>query len=56
MPSKLLRSGCSRGDLRRQRADLRLRAAPRVTPGFSRPIIAIVLPQRLVSGLSGNGK
>ena len=27
-----------------------------VTPGFSRPIIAIVLPQRLVSGLSGNGK
>jgi hypothetical protein len=31
-------------------------ACAAVTPGFSRPIIAIVLPQRFVSGLSGNGK
>ena len=31
-------------------------ACAAVTPGFSRPIIAIVLPQRLVSGLKGNGK
>ena len=27
-----------------------------LAPGASRPIIAIVLPQRLVSGLSGTGK
>ena len=38
-----------------ERSNLRLRAAAEI-PGFSRPIIAIVLPQRLVSGLSGKGK
>ena len=40
---------------RREHADFGLRLAA-VAPGLSRPIIAIVLPQRLVSGLSGNGK
>ena len=44
-----------RGDLARKRPDL-ARALSAETPGFSRPIIAMVLPQRLVSWLSGKGK
>ena len=44
------------GDLRRERPNLPPAPASTVTPGLSRPIIAIVLPQRFVSWLSGNGK
>ena len=44
------------GHLRAERPRSPPALRPPVTPGFRRPIIAIVLPQRLVSGLSGNGK
>jgi hypothetical protein len=54
-PPKLLRSGCSR-TICGASARISACACAAVTPGFSRPIIAIVLPQRLVSGLSGKGK
>ena len=54
-PSKLLRSGCSR-TICGASARISAFAAAGVAPAFSRPIIAMVLPQRFVSGLSGNGK
>ena len=55
MPSKVLRSGCSR-TICGASARISACAPAGVAPPFSRPIIAMVLPQRLVSGLSGNGK
>ena len=55
MPSKVLRSGCSR-TICGASARISACAPAAVAPPFSRPIIAMVLPQRLVSGLSGNGK
>ena len=55
LPSKALRSGCSALICP---ATVRISACAwsTETPGVSRPIIAIVLPQRLVSWLSGKGK
>ncbi len=55
LPCRPFRSGCSFVICC---ASVRISAcaAAADTPGFSRPIIAIVLPQRLVSWLSGKGK
>jgi hypothetical protein len=54
-PSKVLRSGCARV-ISCASVQISACAAAAEAPPFSRPIIAMVLPQRLVSGLSGNGK
>ena len=54
-PSKEFLSGCSRVSAVAM-VCVSACACAAVTPGLRRPIIAIVLPQRLVSGASANGK
>jgi hypothetical protein len=53
-PWKPLRWGCSEV-ICPATVLISARACSTETPGFRRPIIAIVLPQRLVSSLSGKG-
>ena len=55
LPWKPLRSGCS-ATIWPAIVLISARACSTVTPGLSRPIMAIVLPQRFVSWLSGKGK
>jgi hypothetical protein len=55
LPSKSLRSGWA-CEICAARIVTSACALLIATPGFKRPTIAMVFPQRLVSGLSGNGK